>query len=582
MGNKRWLIKDSGTPEQVAALSNSLNDLPEPITRALILRGIETFEDARSYFRSGPNDLHDPMLYKDMDRAVERVIAAIRANERIVVYGDYDVDGTTSTALLTDYLLHEGVDADFFVPDRFQHGYGLSTAGINAVKEKGATLIIALDCGVTSTSEAEYARSLGMDLIVCDHHTPQEELPNAVAVLDAKRSDCPYPFTELCGCGVTYKLVQAIHAARGKDVSELDHYLDLVGIATAADMVSLKGENRILLRKGIERLRTNPRIGLRMLADQAKVTLSEATTRDILFSLGPRINAAGRLGDAARAVTLLMSTTSTEAAARARQLERLNEERRALDQQTQKEAFAMADRFLAGTQRHAVVLHNPDWHLGVIGIVASRLVERHYRPAVMLSTSSGIIKGSARSINGINVFAALSSCEHLLLEFGGHDYAAGLSLKPDDLPEFITQFDAAIAGTVTEGALEPVVEVDAEMHLSDLDTRFWAVLKQFEPFGQDNPPPVFLSRSLDVIGPVATVGRKRDHIKFSVRASGASGTSHPSRDVIGFGLGKHLETVAECQANGQPVDLLFSIDENTWNGRTKLQLLAKDVVPSTS
>lgn len=574
MGTKRWNIKEIKDEEAVIRLRTALNDLPMPLTRALFLRNVDTLEEARSYFRDGIETLHDPTLYTDMTQAVERIVRAIESGERITVYGDYDVDGTTSTALLTHYLGSMGAKVQFFIPDRFKHGYGLSRQGLAAVKELGTQLIVALDCGVTAVDEAAMARDSGMDLIICDHHTPQAELPDAVAVLDAKRPDCSYPFNDLCACGVTFKLALALHQKLGKKPKELMHYLDLVAVATSADMVPLQGENRVLLREGLKQLRHRPRLGLRMLADQAGTRLSDATTRSIAFSLGPRINAAGRLGDAARAVNLLLCDDQVEAVARARQLERLNEERRALDQQTQKQAFAQADRFLAGKERHAVVLHHPDWHMGVIGIVASRLVERHYRPAVMLTTAGSIIKGSARSTAGINIFNALTACEDLLVEYGGHDYAAGLTMKPENLPTFIERFNQAVLESVSGDALEPSIDVDAEMRLSELDDRFWAVLKQFEPFGQDNPSPVFVSRNLDIMGPVAGVGRKRDHVKFSVRERGSS---HPVRNVIGFGLGKHLADLSQAQAHGKPVDLAFSIEENTWNGRTSLQLNVQDI-----
>lgn len=574
MGTKRWNIREIQNQSAVEELRKALNNLQYPLARALVLRNVDTFDAARSYFRDGIDKLQDPSLYTDMAAAVDRILEAIESGDRITVYGDYDVDGTTSTALLTHYLKSVGASVQFFVPDRFKHGYGLSRQGLEAVKALDTKLIIALDCGVTAVDEAELTREMGMELIICDHHTPQEQLPDAVAVLDAKRSDCSYPFKDLCGCGVTFKLVRAIHGKLGKNPDDLLHYLDLVAVATAADMVPLHGENRILLREGLKQLRFRPRLGLRMLADQAGTRLSEATTRSIGFSLGPRINAAGRLGDAARAVNLLLADDQVEATARARQLERLNEERRALDQATQKQAFAQADRFLAGRQRHALVLHHPDWHLGVIGIVASRLVERHYRPAVMLTTAGTVIKGSARSVAGINIFNALTNCQDLLIEYGGHDYAAGLTLKPENLPTFIERFDQAVLESVSGDALEPFIDVDAEMRLSELDDRFWAVLKQFEPFGQDNPSPVFVARNLDIMGPVAGVGRKRDHIKFSVRERGST---HPVRAAIGFGLGKHLPELSEAQANQQAIDLAFSIEENTWNGRTSLQLNVQDI-----
>jgi len=574
MSNKRWQIKPLDTETVVEQLQKALNNLPMPLARSLALRGVETLDMARDFFRSGTDQLHDPFLIADMDLAVDRIIKALNDKERILVYGDYDVDGTTSTALLTHYLGKQGADVLFFVPDRFKHGYGLSEMGLNEAKAEGAQLVIALDCGVTSVHEAQYARSLGMDLIICDHHKPGSELPDAIAVLDSKREDCSYPFKELCGCGVTLKLAQAVQTRLGKDPLELYEYLDLVAIATASDVVSLTGENRILLREGLLHLQSNPRIGLKMLAEQANVRLSDCDARAIVFSLGPRINAAGRLGDAARAVTLMLSETELEATARARQLERLNDERRTLDRKTQEEAFKLADLLLAKGQRHTVVLYHPEWHLGVIGIVASRLVDRHFRPAVMLTKSGNVVKGSARSINGINIYNALQSCEDLLEEFGGHNFAAGVTLKPENVEAFIERFDQAIASAVTPDILEPVVEVDSDMVLSLLNRRFWAVLKQFEPFGADNPTPIFWSKRLEVVGPVATVGKDRSHLKFAVRDPAAG---QPACDVIGFGLGKHLAKVAESQERGKSLDLLFTIQENTFQGRTKLQLLAKDV-----
>lgn len=571
---KRWIIKEIESPEAVDALQDALNNIAYPLARALTLRNVDTFEAARSYFRDGLDSLHDPFEYAGMNDAVARVVTALERGERITVYGDYDVDGTTSTALLTHYLSSQGARVQYFIPDRFKHGYGLSKKGLETVLDLGTDLIIALDCGVTAVEEAVMAREMGMELIVCDHHTPQQQLPDAVAVLDAKRADCAYPFKDLCGCGVSFKLARAIHSRLGKNPDELLHYLDLVAVATAADMVPLHGENRILLREGLKQLRHRPRLGLRMLADQAGTRLSQATVRSISFSLGPRINAAGRLGDAARAVSLLLADDQVEATARARQLERLNEERRALDRETQKQAFAQADRFLAGRDRHALVLHHPDWHLGVIGIVASRLVERHYRPAVMLTTSGPVIKGSARSVAGINIFDALTACEDLLIEYGGHDYAAGLTLKPENLPTFIDRFNEAVLSSVSADTLMPFLEVDAEMQLSDLDDRFWAILKQFEPFGQDNPPPIFVARNLDLVGPVAGVGQQRDHVKFSVRARGSD---HPVRNAIGFGLGKYLADLSEAKTLGTPIALAFSIEENTWNGKTSLQLNVQDL-----
>jgi single-stranded-DNA-specific exonuclease len=574
MSTRRWQILPVKDESKVDELQSALNDLPRALARALVLRGIDSFDAAKHFFRSGIDSLHDPYLMTDMDKAVDRIVKGLEDKQKFLVYGDYDVDGTTSTTLLTHYLGSLGADVCFFIPDRFKHGYGLSESGLDEAKTMGAEIVVALDCGVTAIAETEYARSLGMDLVICDHHTPGATLPNAIAVLDAKRSDCSYPFKELCGCGVTMKLAQAIHTRLGKDPTEINQYLDLVAIATASDVVSLTGENRIILREGLLNIQNNPRVGLRMLAEQADIRLSDCDPRSIVFGLGPRINAAGRLGDAARAVTLMLADDELEATARARQLERLNQERRELDRKTQKEAFKQADVLLGGGPRHSVVLYDPEWHLGVIGIVASRLVDRHYRPAIMLSRSGDVAKGSARSINGINIYKALQECEDLLIEYGGHDFAAGLALKPENVEAFVDRFDQAVAGAITPETLEPMTEVDANMGLSDLDKRFWSVLKQFEPFGADNAAPVFMANNLEVVGPVTTVGKQRTHLKFSVRERASN---HPSRDVIGFGMSKHLDLVLHSQNSGDSLELLFAIQENTWNGRSKLQLLAKDI-----
>lgn len=574
MRKYRWKLKSVGDDALINQLRGELNDLPPELAHMLVQRGVKSFDEARYFFRAGLADLHDPFLMTGMREAVERIGAAIDSGEHVLVYGDYDVDGTTSTALLTGFLESVGASVDYFVPNRFEHGYGLSQAGIDVCASKGARLIVTLDCGITSVEEAEYARACGIDLIICDHHTPLDTLPNALAVLDPKRSDCTYPFKELCGCGVAFKLVQGLLTALGRDSEEAVQYLDLVALATASDIVSVTGENRILLREGLKRLRTDPRVGIRCLAEETRTRLSDCTVTSILFSIGPRINAAGRLGDAGRAVSLLMTTDEVEAKARARQLERLNQERRELDQETLKEAVVLAERMLLSVDRHALVLHQEDWHMGVIGIVASRLVDRFYRPCVMLTSANGIAKGSARSINGVNVFEAIRSCEDLLLEFGGHDFAAGLSLKIEHIDAFRERFEANVASQVNAEIMDPVIEVDAQLNLSTISPRFWAVLRQFEPFGPDNAQPLFLSSDLSVSGVPKTVGRDNAHLKFSVQDSVPA--TRP-RDVIGFRMSEYLDILEESKMSGAPIELVYSLEENTWNGRTTVQLRAKDL-----
>ncbi|GIV61086.1 MAG: single-stranded-DNA-specific exonuclease RecJ [Rhodothermaceae bacterium] len=573
----RWALRPVENPDAVARLQRELNNLPEALARALVLRGIETFEAARHFFRPSREDLHDPFLMQDMEAAADRVATALTRGERILVYGDYDVDGTTSTALLMHFLRSRGASAQFFIPNRFRDGYGLGPAGIEAAAGFGASLIIALDCGVTAVEEAAAIRARGMDLIICDHHTTKDRLPEAVAVLDPKRPDCPYPFKELCGCGVTFKLVQAVLARLGEAPEAALAYLDLVAVATASDIVPVGGENRILLSEGLARLRTAPRPGLHALAEAAGLDLHTCSTSKIVFGLGPRINAAGRLSDAALAVELLLCEDPARALEYAHRLDALNQQRRSLDAETVREAAHMAERQLSARTRHTLVLHHPGWHLGVIGIVASRIVERFYRPTIMLSTVDGLVKGSARSIEGVNVFEALTACADLLATYGGHDYAAGLALEEANLPAFRERFDEAVRAVVTPEMLLPTLALDAPLSLADIDARFWAVLKQFAPFGPGNDTPVFHARDLAVAGHPRTVGADGTHLKFAVRQRTGGDGSHPVMPVIGFKLHRHLPTVERSLREGLPLELAFSIEENRWNGRTTLQLRARDL-----
>lgn len=569
----RWVLRPMDKPEVAARLQHELNTLPEALARALVLRGIETFEAARLFFRPSPDHLHDPLLMRDMDRAAGRLAEAIQQGERVLVYGDYDVDGTTATALMTGFLRERGVDAHYFIPNRFEDGYGLGPAGIDRAAEIGAGLIVALDCGITAREEADYARRKGLDLIICDHHKAPDVLPDAVAVLDPKRPDGTYPFDELSGCGIGFKLIQATLTRLGAAPEEANDWLDLVALSTASDLVPLNGENRVLMAEGLKRLREQPRLGLQKLAEVARIDLACCTSTQILFNLAPRINAAGRLGDAGRAVELMLATDPEQAAELAQRLEAINQERRTLDQETQLEAFRLAERQLTARTRHAVVLHRPHWHLGVIGIVASRVVERFYRPAIMLCTIGDEVKGSARSIGGVNVYHALQACSDLLVRFGGHDYAAGLTLREADVPVFQQRFDEAVGERATPEVFHPVIDVDAVLDLRELDDRFWAVLKQFAPFGPNNLAPTFHAEQLEVVGEPRTVGKEGKHLKFGVR----SPQGGASRDVIAFRMAHHLPTLVDSRRLGRPLELLFSIEENTWRGRTSLQLKARDL-----
>ncbi|MFT5141482.1 MAG: single-stranded-DNA-specific exonuclease [Thalassolituus oleivorans] len=575
MGDFDWVLRPVLSAGPVDELAQKLNGLPPGLARALYLRGVETFEEARSFFRASLDALLQPEDMKDMAVATARVVAAIQARERVVVYGDYDVDGTTSTAMLTHFLRDHGVPSAYFIPDRFKHGYGLCVTGIDEVIELGATLMIAIDCGVTSLKEVAHANERGLDVVICDHHTPLDDLPQAVAVLDPKRVDCSYAFKDLCACGVGFKLLKSVASALGEDPASVDQYLDLVAIATAADVVPLTGENRILLREGIKQIRTRPRLGIQKLAEEAGTELTDCDTRSIQFGLAPRINAAGRLGDAKRAVKLMLAEDEAGASELAKRLERVNADRRALDQSVLATAEARASVLLADGGRSSIVLYDPDWHLGVVGIVAARLVERFNLPTVLLGQVNGLAKGSARSIAGVNIYDALAACSDLFETFGGHDYAAGLSIKPEKMEEFVRRFDEAIAESSSASAFRRRLDVDAELTLGDIDTRFWAVLEQFGPFGAENRPPVFVSRGLSVAGHPTLVGKSGDHLKLRVSENGSAALNG-----IGFGLGPKFDLVADSVTSGSTIDLAYSITENNWKGVRSLQLQLLDIKPT--
>jgi len=569
----RWTLRPIEDEAVVGLLGAELNNIPEPLARVLVLRGIRTFDEAEQFFRGGLDELHDPFLMKDMDRAAERLVLAVNKGERVLVYGDYDVDGTTSTALMVLFLRSLGVDATFFIPNRFVHGYGLSEAGIDVAVEREAGLIVALDCGITAIEEAAYAKAKGLDLIICDHHTAGDTLPDATAVLDPKRPDCPYPFKGLSGCGVGFKLVQATLQKLGLPPEDAWPYLDLVAVSTASDIVPLCDENRILMREGLAQMCRAPRLGLVALAERAAVDLDACTSSKIVFNLGPRINAAGRLAEASLAVDLLISNDATEAGRLADEIEVLNMKRRDLDMLTRDHAMAMAEEFMASDPL-ALVLHHPDWHAGVIGITASRVAEQFHRPAVLLTTdSNGEARGSARSIKGVSIYDALAACSDLLTRFGGHDFAAGLALPIENIPLLRDRLQSAIADVVDEDMLTPAIELDAHLELSAIDDRFWRILNQFSPFGPDNPRPTFFGRDLKVLGQPAAVGPDKRHLKLRVAQQKGS----PSYSVIGFGLGDQLDIALQSVRRGVPIELAFTVEENTWNGRTSLQLRAKDI-----
>jgi single-stranded-DNA-specific exonuclease len=558
----RWVTKPIDT-KKTEELQQALNIHPV-ICQLLVQRGIETYEDARAFFRPDIAQLHDPFLMQDMDRAVNRITTAIQQNEKILVYGDYDVDGTTAVATVYSFIKDFYPNVEYYVPDRYTEGYGISTQGIDYAKANGFSLIIALDCGIKSNDKIDYANTLGIDFIICDHHLPGEEIPNAVAVLDPKRSDCPYPYKELSGCGIGFKLIQAFAEQNGLPEEKYQQYLDFVCVSIGADIVPVTGENRILAYFGLQKINSNPSAGLKKLMEISSVK-KQLNITDVVFIIGPRINAAGRMDDAKHAVRLLIcDDIDIESEERAFKLNTFNNERKDLDRSTTAHALDM----IAGNEtllnRKSTVVFHPDWHKGVIGIVASRLTETHYRPTVVLTQSDGKLTGSARSVKNFDLYEAIYECRDLLIQFGGHKFAAGLTLHPENLHAFSARFEEVVSAKITDAHLVPELEIDAELELTEITPRFYSILQQMAPFGPENMRPVFVTRQVGNSGYSKIV--KEDHIKFSVRKNGGS------MDGIGFGLAPKYNLV-----QSGPFDITYQIDENEWQGNVRLQLLVKDI-----
>ena len=563
----RWVYKEPEDGETVSRLQDELG-IPKKIAYLLSLRGIDSFDKAKNFFRPDLDMLHDPFLMKDMDEASRRLAGAIRSGEKILVYGDYDVDGTTATSILYIFLKDFGVDVEYYIPHRFKDGYGISPDGIQYALRRGAKLIVSVDCGITAINEAKMAAEHGLDLIICDHHNVGAEIPAAVGVLDPKRPDCDYPFDGLSGAGVGFKLIQGTISKLGLNDRIAYKFLDLVAISIASDIVPIIDENRILMREGLRILNSSPRVGIKALLDLVNIEVGSISTSNIVFSIGPRINAAGRMGDASKAVKLMISETESEARARAHELESINIERRNKDNQTMEEAVDMVSRQYNLEKTSSMVLHDPDWHLGVIGIVASRLVDTYYRPAIMLSTVDGMIKGSARSIKGFNIYDALQQCDDLLEQFGGHEYAAGLTIKGENLEEFRERINQIASGNLSDDDFQPELNIDCDLDLNEIDIRFWKLLSQFKPFGPGNMRPVFVSRGIQVEGVPTIVGS--GHLKMKVSQNG-SGVF----DVIGFNMHDYLPVLRNTEPGG--LNIAYSLEENYWNGRRTLQIKLRDL-----
>ena len=560
----RWTIKSKPDKEKVQALQNALQ-VDEIISTLLVQRGIETFEQAKTFFRPTLEDLHNPYLMKDMDKAVSRIEKAIANNENILVFGDYDVDGTTAVSLVSSYLRSFYTNVATYIPDRYNEGYGISYLGIDYAEDNDVSLIIALDCGIKSIDHVNYAKAKNIDFIICDHHRPGDILPDAIAVLDPKREDCSYPYDELCGCGVGFKLIQALAENRNQTIQDLLPYLDLVATAIAADIVPITGENRVLAKFGLEVINANPRPGIKALIQNVKKKV--LTITDVVFIVAPRINAAGRVKHGNEAVALLTEYNLEQAEQFASEIEQHNSDRKELDKQITKEALLQIEENNE-QNRFSTVVYQENWHKGVIGIVASRLVEKYYRPTIVFTKSGDKLAASARSVKDFDVYNALEACAEHLEQFGGHMYAAGMTLKEENYEKFKAAFENEVKKTIHPDLLIPEISVDLEMNFSDLDEKFMRILKQFEPFGPENMTPVFLSKNIIDSGYAKTLGNDAEHLKAFVKQNNS-----PNFNAIGFGLGDKIDVVK----NRNPFEAVYVLEENEWNGTVSLQLQLRDV-----
>lgn len=566
---REWRLRAPADPENVKQLSAELG--VDPVLATLLVhRGIRTFEEARSFFRPNLSDIHDPFLMKDMDKAVERLEKAVSGNEKVLVYGDYDVDGTTAVALVYSFIRRLTSSVDFYIPDRYDEGYGVSQKGIDWAAENGFRLIITLDCGIKAIDKVEYAASKGIDIIICDHHLPESEIPAAVAVLDPKREDCHYPFDDLSGCGVGFKLVQAYSAKCGIPFESLLPLLDLLVVSIASDLVSVVGENRVLAHFGLKWLNEKPRVGLKAMISLANLEPEHITIDDIVFKIGPRINAAGRMESGRLAVELLTAEDDMTAMSIGTKINDNNNERKSIDREITKEALAMVQNGTCCTSENAVIVYGPEWNKGVVGIVASRLVEAYYKPTFVLTKSNGFITGSARSVRGFDLYDAISSCADLLENYGGHIYAAGLTMREENLAEFTSRIDRYVSSHITKEMVTPVIDVDSEINFSQITPKFFRVLKQFQPFGPGNSSPVFLTRNVYDDGNGRKVGPGGQHLKLELIQE-----SQPYHQVsaIAFNMADSFEHIR----NGNPVDVCYSIVENYYRGNSTLQLRIKDI-----
>ncbi|MFZ4724600.1 MAG: single-stranded-DNA-specific exonuclease RecJ [Paludibacter sp.] len=539
------------------------------LAQLLVQRDILTFEDARSFFRPDLADLHNPFLMKDMDKAVNRLTTAMQKNEKILVYGDYDVDGTTSVSLVYKFLKQFYSNLEFYIPDRYSEGYGISITGIDYAAANDFKLIIALDCGIKAIAKVKYASDLGVDFIICDHHTPDAMLPPAVAVLDPKRDDCTYPYKHLSGCGVGFKLMQAFAITNNIDFVQLTPLLDLLALSIASDIVPITGENRILAFFGLKQINSNPSVGLKGIIDVCGLADKDITISDIVFKIGPRINASGRMKLASEVVELLVSGDHAFAKEKSDTINDYNNDRKDLDKNITDEAIALIGSDDRYKSRKSIVVHKADWHKGVIGIVASRLTEEFYKPSIVLANSNGLASGSARSVQGFDIYKAIDSCRDLLETFGGHMYAAGLSMKEENIPAFTERFEKFVSENILEEQTYPQIDIDAVLQFNDITPKFFRVLKQFAPFGPGNMKPIFASKKVLDFGTSRLVGKEQEHLKLELIDT--------SSENVMNGIAFRMHAYNDHLKALNPLDICYTLEENTFNGNTNIQLMIRDI-----
>ncbi|HPY66918.1 MAG TPA: single-stranded-DNA-specific exonuclease RecJ [Bacteroidales bacterium] len=565
---KKWIMKDRGDSELVQRLAGELG-VSESLANLMVQRKITSPAEANSFFNPSLEDLHDPFLMKDMNRAVDRLSGAIEKGENIMVYGDYDVDGTTAVALVYSFLKKHGANVEYYIPDRYKEGYGVSFQGIDFASNNNCKVLISLDCGIKAVGKIQYAKSKGLDVIICDHHYPGDEIPKALAVLDPKQPGCNYPYKELSGCGVGFKLIHAYSKIHNIPFSEIANYLDLVAVSIASDIVPITGENRVLAYTGLKQLNDAPRTGLKEIIREADICHT-LTIEDVVFKIGPRINAAGRMETGSKAVELLVSDDPRLAASISKEINCFNIERRSIDRSITTEAMRMISDDPRLRNSKTTVLFNPQWKKGVIGIVASRLIETYYRPTVILTESNGFATGSARSVQGYDLYQAIEACSDLLESFGGHMYAAGLTLKKENIEPFTERFEQYVNSTITEDQLSPSIFIDAELSFTEINEEFYQVLSQFQPYGPENMSPIFVSYNVFETGSGRMVGSSGEHLKLDLFQDSGSFRSIPA---IAFGQANHFEYIKQ----GKPFDVCYSVEMNEFRGNRNLQLNIRDI-----